>query len=255
MVVCLTRRMESWDPDGVAHLESIRGKLSEVGLIDFLRGQVTAVWTANRDRHEPEELFDDSWTLASQSSRNLANRVHALVQGDDQWRSAGVSASKEHNASVLHVPGVEIRMVKVPTRAGRRPGFTSDFEWSSGARLDAATRNNAVYATLAPMLGMTSLFDVEQTKGEHPVRDCRDVFTVWAGDQASGLTAGWLGLPTTGPDRWIAIVPAWWDEPNLTSVSTDKTTPQHDGVPSFGTGVAPTPTVTLKPQTGKGTKP
>jgi hypothetical protein len=163
--------MESWDPDGVAHLETIRDKLSEVGLIDFLRGQVIAVWTANRDRHEPEELFDDSWTLASQSSRNLANRVHALVQGDDQWQSAGVSASKEHNASVLHVPGVEIRMVKVPTRAGRRH-----------------------------------------------------------------------------------IVPAWWDEPNLTSISTDKTTPQHDGVPSFGTGMAPTPTLTLKPQTGKGTQ-
>ena len=247
--------MESWDPDGVAHLESIRVKLSEVGLIDFLRGEVSTVWTANRDRYEPEELFDDSWTLASQSSRNLANRLHTRVQGDDRWRSAGIFASKEHNATVLHVPGAELRMVKVAARAGRRPGFTSDFEWSSGTRLEAASRNNAVYGALAPMLGMSSLFEVEQPKGEHPVRACRDVFAVWAGDPTSGLTAGWLGLPTTSPDRWIAVIPVWWDEPNPTSMGTDKTTPQPDGVPSFGNGLAPTPTVTLKPQAGKGTQP
>jgi hypothetical protein len=246
--------MESWDPDGVAHLESTRGKLSEIGLIDFLRGEVKAVWTANRDRHEPEELFDDSWTLASQSSRNLANRLHTRVQGDARWGSAGVSASKEHHATVLHVPGSELRMVKVPARAGRRPGFTSDFEWLRGARLDAAERNNAVCGALAPMLGMASLFEVEQPQGKHPVRACRDVFVVWAGDPASGLTAGWLGLPTTGQDRWLAVVPAWWDEPKSTSMNTDRTTPQSDGVPSFGNGTAPTPTVTLKPQAGKGTQ-
>lgn len=244
--------MESWDPDGVARLESIRDMLGEVGLTDFLREEIGAVWTANRDRHEPEELYDDSWTLASQSSRNLANRILARVQGDDRWRSAGVSASKEHNATVLHLPGCEIRMVKAPARAGRRPGFASDFEWSSGARLDAATRNHAVYAAMAPMLGMASLFEVEQPDGVHPVHACRDVFAVWAGDLTSGLTAGWFGLPTTGPDRWIAVVPAWWDEPNPGSVSTDEVTPQPDSGPSFGSGVAPTPSVTLKPQTGKG---
>ncbi|MEV6908518.1 hypothetical protein [Amycolatopsis sp. NPDC051071] len=246
--------MESWDPAGVAHLESILVRLSEIGLTDFLRGKVRAVWTANRDRHEPEELGDDSWTLASQSSRNLANLVHADVEGDSQWRSVGVSATKEHNAAVLHVLGAELRLVKVPAQAGRRPGFASDFEWREGARLDAAERNNAVCGALAPMLGMASLFEVERPQGEHPVRACRDVFVVWAGDPASGLTSGWLGLPTTGPDRWLAVVLAWRDEPQPTSVNTDKTTPQPGDVPSFGNGTAPKPAVTLKPQVGKGTQ-
>ncbi|MEV7550403.1 hypothetical protein AB0N89_12330 [Amycolatopsis sp. NPDC089917] len=194
------------------------------------------------------------WTLASQSSRNLSNQVYAVIGADPRWCSAGVSASKEHNAAVLHAPGAELRMVKVPAKAGRRPGFTSDFEWREGARLDAAERNTAVCGAMAPMLGMASLFEVEQPHGEHPVRACRDVFVVWAGDPDSGLTSGWLGLPTTGPDRWLAVVPAWRDETQPTPAKRDKTTPQPGEAPSFGNGTAPKPAVTLKPQVRKGTQ-
>jgi hypothetical protein len=245
--------MVSWDPHGVERLESIRGSLVKVGLIDFAHEAAVEVWRANRDRHEPEELFDNSLTLGVQSTINLANRVFAHVSGSARWLSAGVRASRKHTATVLHVGGLDVRLVKAPHRAARRPNFVTDFDWHNReARQAAAARNHASYGPPARRPNMETLFEVDHPGARQAAQWCRDVFLVWGAELTSGLTAGWLGLPTTSADRWLAVTPLWWDEPSSAAVITDNNSPLPGDGPAFGDKPAPKPSITLKPRRKEG---
>lgn len=240
--------MGTWDPHGVKRLKSIREELCGDGLDDLLHQAVVDVWQANRARHEPDELFDDSFTLGVTSTRNLANRLAAGVRNDPRWRTARVSATREYGAAVLHVNGLDFRLVKARSTAGRHPNFLKDFDWQSGEmRQAAAARNRAAYGPAPRNPSMAALFEIEQPDAATAVQACHDVFLVWGADLVTGLTAGWLGLPTTSKDRWLAVIPLWWDESTRYEQAGRDDRPSGD-TPGFEDQPAPIPTITLKPR-------
>ncbi|MBB5791606.1 hypothetical protein [Jiangella mangrovi] len=248
--------MGTWDPFAAERLASIGDELHRIGLVDLAREAIADVWRANTARHEPEELFDDSFTLGVTSTRNLANRLAAYVRDDPRWRATGAYASREYGATVLHTSGLEVRMVKAPSTAGRHPDFIADFDWQSGEmRHAAAARNRAAYGPPPRDPSMATLFELELPDAATAVQGCRDVFLAWGADLASGLTAGWLGLPTTSAARWLAVTRLWWDEPiGSGRVDSDDRLTTHDA-PGFEDKPAPVPTITLKPRVRETTTP
>jgi hypothetical protein len=248
--------MATWDPHGLTHLRSIRRELDRIGLVGLAHEAITDVWRANRARHEPEELFDDQFTLGTTSSRNLANRMWAYSRGDARWRATGVRASQEFGTTVLHTGSLDLRLVKTPSTAGRHPDFFRDFDWRSGEmREAAAARNRAVYGRPARDPSMAPLFELEPRDAAVAVQACRDVFLVWGADLATGLTAGWLGLPTTTAERWIAVTRLWWDEAAGSEQAGRDGRPAAGDTPGFEDKPAPVPAIALKQRVREGTTP
>ena len=250
---CLTGTMTSWDPHGQVHLDSLRTSFAEAGLIDFVQAAAAEVWRINRERHEPVEAYDDAFTLSVLSSRNLANRLLAEVPDSAVLRASGVVASKELGSTVLHTPRADVRLVKAPFRSGRRPSFEVDFDWSdSEGRQAAALRNHAAYNPPSRNPQAEPLFEFPLPNAADEVTQCREVFLVWGAELRTGLTAGWLGLPTASAQRWIAVTPVWWDEPPAQDSSTSGEGPgSYDGS-TFGDKPAPVPTLALKPRRQEG---
>lgn len=226
--------------------------VADVGLDVLVQEAVKEVWRANRARHEPEELFDDAFTLSTVSSRNLANRLFATVNRDIGLRRAGVSATRDFMAIVLHVDAFDIRLVKTPYLAARKPNFVSSFDWKdSESRLAAAARNHKAYSPPVRKPEMSPLFEMEQLNASETVRECRDAFLVWGAEYESELTAGWLGLPTTTPDRWLAVAPLWWDEPTSRTTRVKDTDTSAESV-GFEDQPEPVPNISLKTRKTEG---
>lgn len=245
--------MTSWDPHAQVHLDSLRTSFIEAGLIDFVQTAAAEVWRINRERHEPEEAYDDAFTLSALSSRNLANRLLAEVPDSAALRASGVVASKELGSTVLHTPRADVRLVKAPFRSGRRPSFEADFDWSdSEGRQAAALRNHAAYNSPPRSPQAEPLFELPLPNAADAVTHCREVFLVWGAELRTGPTAGWLGLPTASAQRWIAVTPAWWDEPAAKDGSTNgEGSGSYDGS-TFGDRPAPVPALALKPRRQEG---
>lgn len=250
---CLTYVMTLWDPYGQIHLDSLRTSFAEAGLIDFVQTAAAEVWRINRERHEPVEAHDDAFTLSVLSSRNLANRLLAEVPDSAVLRASGVVASKELGSTVLHTPRADVRLVKAPFRSGRRPNFETDFDWSdSEGRQAAALRNHAAYNSPSRSPQAEPLFEFPLPNAADAVTHCREVFLVWGAELMTGLTAGWLGLPTASAQRWIAVTPVWWDEQPTQGSSTSGEGPgSYDGS-AFGDRPAPVPALALKPRRQEG---
>ncbi|MBK0419024.1 hypothetical protein JD276_08245 [Leucobacter sp. CSA1] len=238
--------MMSWDPHGAERLEEIKRAVADVSLDVLVQEAVKEVWSANRARHEPEELFDDAFTLSTVSSRNLANRLYTTVNRDSGLRRAGVSATRDFAATVLRVGAFDIRLVKTPHLAARKPDFVSSFDWrDSESRLAAAARNHGAYSPPIRRPEMSPLFEIEQIDASESVRGCRDAFLVWGAEYESELTAGWLGLPTTTPDRWLAVAPLWWDEPASRTTKFEDADASTENV-GFADQPEPVPNISLK---------
>ncbi|MGI8394237.1 hypothetical protein [Leucobacter sp. W1038] len=249
---CFTGYMMSWDPHGEDRANAMQLALSQHGLDSLVRDSVVDVWRANRARHEPDELFDDAFTLSMLSSKNLANRLFSSINGDAAWRESGITATREFTALIIRMGEVDVRLVKTPHTAGRRPNFVADFDWtSSEARLSAATRNHDSYSPPVRRPEMTPLFEINSPRASDAVLDCRDAFLLWGADLSSGLTAGWLGIPTTTQDRWLAVVPVWWDEPAPRSAK-ESTEEEGGRAATFESRPAPIPTIKLKPRRAEG---
>jgi len=69
---------------------------------------------------------------------------------------------------------------------------------------------------------------------------------LWAAELETGLTAGWLGLPTVGADSWLAVSPLWWDRPAV----DDTVTTAPDVAKHALSGELPVPSLKLKPRRG-----
>lgn len=234
------------DPHGDAHLERVRARLDDCGVVNFFHGAVREVWRANIDRYEPDELYDDAVTLGLLSARNLSNRARAEVREDQDLALKGVHVTLDRNATVVHAGGVDLRMVKAPLRSGRHPRFDSDFRWTdTDGRLAAARRNFEAYQPHSELV--LPLFETECEDPSAAVAWCRDVFLVWSGELESGLTAGWLGLPTLDPQSFLAVTRVWWDEHPLAGRPASEPGKPSDGV-TFGEQPVPTPVVALKPR-------
>lgn len=218
-------------------------------MVTYLHEAVQEMWRANLDRYEPDDLYDDSVTLGMGSARNLNNRVRIEVPRDEALTRAGVHIQLERNAVVVRTSAGNLRLVKAPLRSRRSPNFGTDFRWNdTEGRLLAAQRNAAMYSP-SPLSGRgDTLFDLpEETDASKAIERCRDIFVVWAGELESGLTAGWLGLPTVGALPFIAVTQIWRDEP-LQSSGAEPVPVDPSSYATFGNRPAPTPIVTLKPR-------
>lgn len=241
--------MESWDLIAQKHLSTATTGFSDSGCIDLIRAATTETWRANRERFEPDDLYDDASTLGYQTSKNLANRIYDYLGPQRRLQHAGVSVTWEQNVVVVHSNGFDLRIVKAPSSAGRLPNFTHDFSWREReTRFAAAARNARGYRAPKVAPGMDPLFEIHRPGAIDAIQDCRDVFLVWSADITSGLTGGWLGLPTTHPGGWLAVESLWWDEGEpLNQAHSDANpgpTPEFD----FRNKQAPKPVVTLKPR-------
>lgn len=242
--------MTSWDVHAAARLEELRGQFESAGLSEFVRAAASEVWRINRDRHEPEEAYDDAFTLSLISARNLANRLLAEIPQCRQLRTAGVSAVKEAGSTVLRTAHADVRLVKAPHGSGRHPDFVSGFDWSpSEGRCAAALRNHAAYAPPPSDPGSDPLFELALPGAEAAAARCRDVFLVWGAELSTGLTAGWIGFPTIGAPPWVSVTPLWWDVMPARAVTSHHDADPADRLATFGDKRAPVPAISLKART------
>lgn len=205
--------MTSWDPVASERLNEAVEAFTDKGFVKLAQEAAADTWRANRERYEPEVLFDDATTLGLQSSRNFSNRMLSYLASEKRLSHSDVSAVREQGAVVVKAAGFDLRFVKAPMSSGRQPDFDTDFDWSvSATRRSAAVRNARSYTAPPRESNMDPLFLLVHPEAVKQVRQCSDVFLIWGGDMESGLTGGWLGLPTVSATSWLAVRQVWWDE-------------------------------------------
>ena len=245
--ICLTNAMEHWDRLASRRLNAAVEEFTVSGVVRLLNEQARETWRANLARHEPAELGDDAGTLGYLSSRNLANRVFDRMARRGELAGRAL-ARHESNTVVVCVADFALHLVKVPGASRRQPRWVADFDWATReTRLAAARRNADAYQSGSLRPDTEPLFEIDRRDGSEGASGCRDVFLVWAGDAQLGLTAGWLGLPTTGASSWLAVQPLWWDEvPSGAEVAS--TRGNGSGDTGFRDRELPRPTMALKPR-------
>jgi hypothetical protein len=203
--------MRNWDESSSHHLETLVASLEATGLTSLIEEWARFTFRTNLARHEPVELFDDSSTLGFVSSKNLTGRLMSILRKSGTGPLDGVVASMVDNTIEITFGQITLHIIKAPSSPRREPNWMS-FTWSERpTRYFAARRNaqsyNAPHAesSIEPLFEDTD-FPVTGLEG------CTDVFLVWSGDETTGLTGGWLGLPTAGPATWLAVQRLWWDE-------------------------------------------
>ena len=247
MMFCFTNHMLNLDPEASERLASVHATLRANGLIDVVREAAGETWRANRERYEPEDLFDDTSTLGYQTSKNLANRLANSLGTLRLLAGKGVSAALQANTLVNRVDDAEIRLVKAQVAAGRSLSLESDFDWQSReTRLAAASRNASAYRAPKTVPGHEPMFELPKEDPRLAAANCRDFFVVWAGDMTTGLTAGWLGIPTTDPGTWLAVDQIWWDDLGDSGSKASTRDPVTDSDSPFTERPSVLPTVRLK---------
>lgn len=214
----------SWDDDALVRVQEVTAALSECGIVDLTRSLVQEVWRANLERWEPKELGDTRRILGQTCAENL--RVRMVREGlREEWASRGVRFGDSENSLLIEAAGVRVRLVKSPWRSGLRPKWSNDFSWNnaSAVRRSAAENNAARYRPAVSGFGAAPLFPLEAMAGEGVgAAHCQEFFLVWAGEHQDGLTAGWLGLPSSMEAPWMAVDSLWMDaQAAMTGVDFD----------------------------------
>ena len=209
----------SWDDDALARVQEVSASLSECGVVDLARSLVQDVWRTNLERWEPKELGDTRRILGQICAENL--RVRTVREGlRKAWANRGVRFSDSENSLLIEAAGVRVRLVKAPWRSGLHPNWSNDFSWNNAStvRRMAAEDNAGHYRPGVSEFGAAPLFPLEAVTGGSDAARCREFFLVWAGEHQDGLTAGWLGLPSSTEAPWMAVHSLWTDERADTAV-------------------------------------
>ena len=206
----------SWDGGAARHLADVTERLDDIGLVELLHQQVADTWRMNMARFQPTALGDTLRAFGFLSAENIQQRLLRLCSNrQSSWFDRGVRVATPENSLLIAACGVDIHVMKAPSSTSRIPDWATAFSWSteSATRQRCARRNSEQYRWSAGDLSEESLFALPEVllPGADAAR-CRDVFLVWNGDVATGLTAGWLGLPCEGDRPWLAIQRLWWDE-------------------------------------------
>jgi hypothetical protein len=223
-------------------LDAAVGSARDSGLADALHELVGEVWSTNLARYAPEEHGDTTKSLGTQCYENLRELALRRFLGDpllapeEQWAIPGLLVGTPQSVLTFSLDGFHLVTKKVPHAQGRSPIWTRFPEWDaeSHSRHDLA-RNNA------RVLGGNSLSHPEQTEldlgGDARLRagQVRHFMLVWAGDDQSGATSGWLTVPVNWPGvHFAAIAPLWSDEvaslaapgPRRDAAATELPTPE-----------------------------
>jgi hypothetical protein len=243
--------MRIWDEASARHLEAVVAALDSTGLNALVEQWARFTFRTNLARHEPTELFDDSSTLGFVSSKNLTGRLMSILRRSGTSPLAGVEASMVDNTIEITYGQITLHIIKAPSSPRREPSWTS-FSWPERpTRYAAAQRNALSYNSPHAESSIEPLFSAPE--GTTGLEECTDLFLVWSGDEVTGLTGGWLGLPTAGPDTWLAVERIWWDElepPMTAATATKEPAAPMDG---FLTRQPATPAIGLKRDRGTGT--
>src|SRR3954464_11823415 len=220
--------MRDWDPGASTALHECKQALEERDIVRWLREVTRAMWRPNAERYEPSHLLDTPRGVAGPragnrcaagtrgargGAGNLRERMLAEYRAvSSPWRTRGIRLSVPHGSLLIEVGELAVHVVKAPGVQLREPEWTT-FAWGATAPRHAAAARNAGTHVLPPppiegQLAFEFEFEVVPAGG-NPVY--RELFFVWAGD-AIGLTAGWLGLPRLGGQRWLAVTPLWRDD-------------------------------------------
>lgn len=250
--VCFTCCMYPWNAGGLQFLDSLTDKFRESELLDWLHKTISDVWSINMDRYEPAALGDTAGAFGILSAHNIRQRaLKAFQAGEGAWGASRARASEPDGSLLITAGGVNLHILKAPRSGSRTPLWERDFKWDSNSltRLNAALRNTAFKPTQASSSGQESLFDIAAVDQDtrSAVNAYSDVFLVWSGQESTGLTAGWLGIPVIGPSPWIAVSrPLWLDETDENILLPDPSSIQPTDSADFDALEEPTPKVRLK---------
>jgi hypothetical protein len=240
--------MSEWDATALAALHDCKQDLEEREVLRWLRDTTRAMWRPNAERYEPSHLFDTPRGLAGMSWENLRERMLAEYRAAySPWRARGVHLTVPHGSLLIRAGDLAVHVIKAPGMRLREPEWNR-FVWDTSATRHAAAVRNAGMDALPPPIEGQLAFDFEiPWSGVCPA--WRELFFVWAGD-ATGLTAGWLGLPRLGRQRWLAVTLLWRDDVARVDERTDDV-PRVPTGPGFSERSAPDARVFLKPQLKK----
>jgi hypothetical protein len=245
--------METPEQVAQAAVQRAKARLVDTGMVENLRELSQDVWKGVVDRHEVE-LGDTHLSQSMLAVENLKTRALSRAQHNDldpvssHWHVDSLDVSTPSNSLTMTLtePGdFPMRMTgfKTPVVDGRKPNFNTLVDWrfNSKARLGFALRNsNVLGGYKSPPLGQDSLFPQPTTSWT-----VRDFMWLWAGEETSPLTAGWLAVPVLGVTPFAAVVPLWWDEGPATAADRRDTNPTG---PSYDQRTVPAPGIKIRPK-------
>jgi hypothetical protein len=233
-----------WDVTALAAVYDCKQELEEREVVRWLRDATRAMWRPNAERYEPSHLFDTPRGVAGLAWENLRERMLAEYRAaHSPWRGRGVHLTVPHGSLLIQAGDLAVHVIKAPGVRLREPEWNR-FVWDTSAtRHAAAVRNAGMDALPPPPMEGQLAFDFEiPWSGVCPA--WRELFFVWAGD-SMGLTAGWLGLPRLGRQRWLAVTPLWRDDVARVDDGADDV-PRLPTGPAFSERDAPEAPVSLK---------
>lgn len=248
--------MKTPEQVALAAAERAKARLVETDMVDNLRELVQDVWQGVVDRHEVElgdtHLSQGILAVENVKTRALRRALHNdLDPVSTHWHVESLDVTTPSNSltMTLSEPGdfpIRLTGFKTPVADGREPKFSTLVDWrfNSKARLGFAIRNsNALGGYQSPAPGQDSLFPQPTTSWT-----VRDFMWLWAGEETSPLTAGWLAVPVMGVTPFAAIVPLWWDEGPSSSAGRRDNTPTG---PSYDERTAPALGLKIRPKSGE----
>lgn len=209
------------------------------------------------DRYEPAALGDTAGAFGILSAHNIRQRaLKASLEGQGAWSANRARASEPDGSLLITAEGVNLHILKAPRSGSRTPLWERDFKWDSNSltRFNAALRNAASEPTQTSSSGQDSLFDIAalERNTRSAERAYSDVFLVWSGQESTGLTAGWLGIPVIGPSPWVAVSrPLWLDETEDGLLSCNPSSIQPTDSADFDALEEPKPEIRLKTKPSK----
>ena len=226
--------------------------MNEVGLTRVLGDLVREVWGANLERYEPEDRGDTTKSLGFQCSENIRELAARRIQGgdladtEDRWNVSGLQFTTPHGVLTLHLPGLEIVLMKVPYAHGRSPIWEQFPSWEASSQIrDEIAKDNA------RVLGGSKFQSETQSELEFPddtsIGVVRKMMVVWAGEPDASLTSAWLTVPVSWSTMTFAAKTPLWRDVVGDSSGKPIRTRKYDG-PSFDQQPAVEPKIAMKPR-------
>lgn len=242
--------MYSWDTEARQYLQTLTEGLRESELMEWLATTISDVWSINMDRYEPASLGDTARAFGVLSSDNIQQRaLRASREGQGPWGEGRARATNPEGSLLITASGVDIHVLKAPRTSSRTPAWERDFKWTtkSHSRLNASIRNTLIKGPAASANGQAALFEAIPQSDNEDSSTCSDLFLVWSGEETSGLTAGWLGIPVLGPSPWVAVSPPlWWDETGRSSIMSSQLPARPSETANFDSLDEPKPTIRMR---------
>lgn len=196
----------SWDARYLVRLGELRRPLEQAGFLDLFEDTATRLWAGNVERYDPEHLHDDESSLGYTAYRNVTNAMAAAAERHGICRAV----PDDFGVLTFTIGTTIARIIKTPAERGVRPRFRRDFAWSHRPSRHAAAAANSAHLTPSTQETIEPLFDLP-TATDEELAAVRNVFLVWGGSVYPVETAGWVGIPTLGSDRWMSVSTIWGD--------------------------------------------